>query len=116
MSLININGVDIPTPSDYQVGIQDITKAERNANGSMIMERIATKRKIELSWKSLDRSSLSIILNAVSGVFFTVTYMDPKDNAVRTGTFYAGDKTCPMFSFINGIPKYKDVKFNLIER
>lgn len=116
MALIKINGVEIPTPSDLSVGIQDISKAERNANGTMIIERIATKRKLELSWKYLSKEGLSTILNLISPVFFTVEYIDPQDNGIRTGTFYSGDRNCGMLSFINGIPKYKDVKFNLVER
>ena len=38
MSLIIIDGVEIPAPSEYSVGIQDISKAERNANGTMIID------------------------------------------------------------------------------
>lgn len=116
MALIKIEGVDIPTPSEYSVGIQDISKAERNANGTMIIERIATKRKIELSWNYLSKEQLAQVLNAVSGVFFQVTYVDPQDNATRTGTFYAGDRKCGMIDFRDGVPRYKDVSFNLIER
>lgn len=116
MSLIKINGVDIPTPSDYSVGIQDLSQAERNANGIMIIERIATKRKIEVGWNYLTKEQTSIILNAVSPVFFEVSYIDPLTNSNKTGTFYCGDRTVPMISFTNGIAKYKDVKFNLVER
>lgn len=116
MALIKINGVGIPTPSEYSVGIQDISKAERNASGTMIVERIATKRKIELSWKYLDRTSLSIILSAVADVFFAVEYVDPQDNAVKVGTFYCGDRKSGMLDFKNGVPRYKDVSFNLVER
>lgn len=116
MSLIKINGVAIPTPSEYLIGIQDISKAERNANGTMIIDRIATKRKLELSWKYLNKNDLSNLLNKVSPVFFTVEYLDPQDNATKTGTFYCGDRNCGMLDFINSNPRYKDVKFNLIER
>ncbi|MGI6071372.1 MAG: DUF6711 family protein [Blautia sp.] len=116
MALIKINGVDIHAPSEYSVGIQDISKAERNANGTIIIERIATKRKIELSWKYLDRASLSTIFNAVADVFFTVEYIDPQDNATKIGTFYCGDRKAGLIDFKNGIPRYKDVSFNLIER
>ena len=49
--MIRINGVTIPTPSDYSVGIMDLSQAERNANGTMIIERIATKRKLEMRRK-----------------------------------------------------------------
>ena len=47
--MIKINGVAMPAPSEYSVSIMDISKAERNAAGTMIIERIATKRKIELN-------------------------------------------------------------------
>jgi hypothetical protein len=116
MALIKINGAEIPAPSEYTIGIQDLSKAERNANGTMIIERVATKRKIELSWKYLDRASLSTILNAVTDVFFTVEYIDPQDNVVRTGTFYCGDRKAGLIDFRNGIPRYKDVSFSLVER
>ena len=46
MALITISGVALPTPSEFQVGYQDISKAERNANGTMIIERVAVKRKL----------------------------------------------------------------------
>jgi len=115
-SLIKINGVEIPAPSEYSVGIQDISKAERNANGTMIIERVATKRKIELSWKYLSKEQLAQVLTAVSNVFFQVTFIDPQDNATRTGTFYCGDRKAGMLDYKNGVPRYKDVQFNLIER
>lgn len=116
MPLISINGVDLPTPTDYIVGIQDISKAERNANGTMIIERIATKRKLELSWSFLDSSQVSQVLHAVSPVFFNVVYVDPQNNGTKTGTFYCGDRNTGMIDFRNGIPRYKNVKFSLIER
>jgi hypothetical protein len=116
MSLIIIDGVEIPAPSEYSVGIQDISKAVRNANGTMIIERVATKRKIELSWKYLSKEQLAQVLTAVSNVFFQVTFIDPQDNATRTGTFYCGDRKAGMLDYKNGVPRYKDVQFNLIER
>ena len=116
MALVRVGSTDLPTPSDFSVGIQDLSKAERNAAGTMIIERIATKRKLELSWAYLSRADLATILNAVSAVFFTVIYMDPQDNANKTGTFYVGDRKAPMLDFRDGVPRYKDVGFSLIER
>lgn len=116
MALITIGGVTIPTPTDFQIGIMDLSKAERNANGTMIIERITTKRKLELSWSYLSKTDLQTVLNAVSAVTFSVTYMDPVTNSNQTKTFYCGDRNAGMIDFINGNPRYKDVKFSLIER
>lgn len=114
--MIKIDGVEIPTPSDFRVGIQDISKAERNARGTMIIERIATKRKLELAWNYLTKEQLQQVLNAVSPVFFSVEYPDPQDGEMRTGTFYTGDRTVGALDYQNGNIRWKDIKFNLIER
>lgn len=116
MSLIKINGVEMPPPASLQVGIQDLSKAERNARGTMIIERIATKRKIELSWAYLAPDQLSQLLTAVSAVFFSATYTDPQTNVEQTGTFYCGDRNAGVLDCINGNMRYKDIKFSLIER
>ena len=116
MALIKIDGVELPAPSKYQVSLMDISKSERNAAGKMITERIATKRKIEMSWEILDQDETSSALNAVSPVFFTVNYIDPESGVAKTGTFYCGDRTCPAVTFSNGVMQYKNVKFNIIER
>lgn len=114
--MIKVNGVVIPTPSDYQVGIMDLSKAERNARGTLIIERIATKRKLELSWKYLSKEDLSRLLKLVSPVFFNVEYIDPQDNMKKTGTFYVGDRNMGALDYRNGNIRYKDIKMNFIER
>lgn len=114
--MLKIDGTTIPAPSDYQVGIMDISKAERNARGTMIIERIATKRKLELSWNYLDKNKLSQLLKLVSPVFFQVDYIDPQDNMRKAGTFYVGDRHVGALDYRKGNIRYKDIKFNLIER
>jgi hypothetical protein len=114
--MIKVNGVALPTPSDYNVGIMDISKAERNAAGTMVIDRIATKRKLELSWKYLSKEDLSKVLNLVAPVFFDVKYIDPQTNSWKTGIFYCGDRHVGALDYRKGNIRYKDIKFNLIER
>lgn len=114
--LFKINGVTMPSPAELSVGIQDISKAERNARGTMIMERITTKRKIDLAWKHLNNSELQILLNAASNIFFEVDYPDPQANGQRFGTFYAGDRTIGAMIYRDGIMVWQDIKFSIIER
>ncbi len=114
--MIKIDGVIIPTPSTYQIGIMDLSKAERVASGDIVIERIATKRKIELSWRYLKKEELSTLLKRVSPVFFSVEYLDPETDDIKTGTFYCGDRTTQSIDYRNGVMRYKDIRFNLIER
>ncbi|MFR4588743.1 MAG: DUF6711 family protein, partial [Streptococcus lutetiensis] len=77
--MLKINGVAIATPKVYEVTVQDLDgETNRNANGDMIRDRIAVKRKLNLEWQPLSQSEISTLLTAVSGVFFTVTFPDPQ--------------------------------------
>ncbi|QIB68621.1 hypothetical protein Ami103574_04490 [Aminipila butyrica] len=114
--MLKIKGIDMPTPSELKVGIQDLSKAERAANGQMFIERVATKRKLEPTWQYLSNDDLSRLFQAVSGVFFQVEYIDPQDNAKKTGTFYAGDRKAGALDYRNGVIRYKDISVSLVER
>jgi len=115
MALLTIGGSAMPTPSDISVSFNDISKADRNARGTMIIERIATKRKLEISYAYLNNTNLVTVLNAVQSTTFSVTYPDPLTNGSRTGTFYAGDRSVGMIKYTGGVPTWKDIKFDLIE-
>ncbi len=114
--MIKIDNISIPAPTDYTIGIMDISKAERNAAGKMLIERIATKRKIELVWAFLFKEELSQLYKSVAPVFFEVEYIDPEDNKKKTGTFYAGDRKAGGLDYIDGNIRYRDISVNLIER
>jgi hypothetical protein len=116
MALINIGGADLPAPASYNVTITDLTKNDRNAAGTMIIERIATKRQIALGWNYLTGDEYSLILDAVSDVFFSVAYFDPQNNTTQTGTFYCSDRQAGMIQFTNGVPSWSNVSFTLTER
>lgn len=114
--MLKINGVAIPTPSSFQVSVLDISEAERNASGTMNIDRIATKRKIEAEWKQLDNANMSVLLQAVKDVFFTVSYPDPYTGTEQTKTFYVGDRTAPMYNYNAGSPVWENLKMNFVER
>lgn len=116
--MIRINNVKMPSPTDFSVTISDISSndSKRNARGDMLIDRIATKRKIEMSWDFISLEDMSLTLKLVKDIFFTVEYPDPEEGKFMTRTFYVGDRTAPMLDIINGKPMWKNVKFNLIER
>ena len=117
MAILTINGVEVKDPKSLQVEIQDIDKeSERNANGTMVRTRVATKRKISVEWSPLSNSEISKILKAMSNVFFTVKYTDPMEGKAITKTFYVGDSSAPVYSIANGRVIFKSFSANFIEK
>lgn len=113
--MLTINGVNVPTPTSYSYGTQDIYTGEsgRNANGDMLLEYVTTKDKVELEWKNISTADAARITSAVSGRVFTVTYST--ENGSKTGTFYKGDITRSMYDYRNGNPIWGTYKVNIIE-
>ena len=116
--LITVNGVELPSPDTYEVTISDLdASASRSGNGTLFRDRIAIKRTINLGWYLIDAEELSAILNAVSPVFVTVSYLDPETMSLKHGEFYASDRNQgvamkqPDESY-----KWGNVSFSLVER
>lgn len=113
--MLQINNIDIPTPSDFQVGIMEIANAERNAKGQMLKDHIAFKRKLQLKYKYLESKKLAALLQLVNKNNFFVKYPDPETGKMETKSFYSGDKSLGVFDYNKGNPRWVDISFDLIE-
>ena len=114
--MVKINGIVIKTPSKLEVQISDLDgESNRNANGDLIRDRIAVKRKLICEWPPLTQEHCSKLLKSVKDVFFDVTYPDPELGMV-TKTMYVGDRTSPAYQFKDGEVRWSGLKFNLVER
>lgn len=115
--MLKVNGVTIATPKEFSVEITDVDGSSgRNAKGEMIRDRIAVKRKLNCSWGPLTNAQMSTLLQAVSSVFFTVTYPDPQTGTNQTKTFYVGDRTAPMLIYKNNVPLWEGLDMNFVEK
>jgi hypothetical protein len=116
--LISIGGSEIPAPDTYEVTINDLdASANRSGNGTLFRDRIAVKHTINLGWASLTSTELSQILQAVSPVFFEVSYLDPQVNGLNAGTFYVSDRPNSLaMKQSDGTYTWKNVSFSIVER
>lgn len=115
--MLKLNGILVRQPRSMSVGVGDLDdKTTRTASGSLTRDRIAVKRKLTLSWSALTSAELSEILEAVSSVFFQVTYPDPQTGTIQTKTFYVGDRTAAVYTYNDGVVLWENLNMNLIER
>lgn len=113
--MIKINNLDIPSPTGYAPSLIDITNGERNSKGTMFLDLIAKKWKLELVWGLLTQEELNGILAPLdSGVTFNVTFLDLYGNTV-TKEFYKGDRRANGVLYKDGKMLWKDFSVNLIE-
>lgn len=119
--LLMIDGVAMPTPSKFNITLNDLDSEEtgRSIDGNLHRDVIGTNfRTIELEWSYLSRSDLKKLLNAVSKVNFEVIYYDPIQDARIKKTMYAGNRKVDMYNYVigeDGKPLWTNIGFSLIQ-
>lgn len=115
-TILKVNGKFIPDPSELQWGLQSVSasNAGRTMDGLMHVNLVTRKRKLELKWNGVDFATTKEILTAVNPETFRVTYWDALTNRNETKTFYVGDRTAMVKSYVEGYRR-NDVAFNIIE-
>ena len=118
MAVLFVNGQAVPAPASMKVTVFDVSStADRNASGNVVIDRVGTKRKLELSWAHLTGSQLSALLTAVgTEVFFTVQYPDPQTGGMRSMECYSGDRSTGIMRVEGGEPVWTKIEMNWIER
>jgi hypothetical protein len=114
--MLKIAGVTVKTPSELKVGRFDITKSNRAASGKMMMELIATKRRVDVVWKMVTDSELQTIINTITAnkPFFSLEY--PDAGGAKKMTCYAGDIVTSLWYTKNGVRYWEEVSIGFIEQ
>ena len=114
--MLKIAGVSVKAPTDLKIGRFDLTKSGRTASGKMVMEVIATKRRVDVVWKMLPDNELQKIIDTITAnkPFFSLEY--PDAGGTNTMTCYAGDIITSMWHTKNGIRYWEDVSIPFIEQ
>ena len=114
--MLKIAGVTVKTPSELKVGRFDLTKSNRTASGKMMMELIATKRRVDVVWKMLTDSELQTIIDTITSnkPFFVLEYPDAGGSKVMI--CYAGDIVTSLWHTKNGVRYWEEVSVGFIEQ
>jgi len=81
MTGIVIDGVGLPAPDSFGVEYKPIGSFERNANGNLVGDLVATKTAVAAGWKMLDDAGFRRILAHTKPFFANVEYYDPERGA-----------------------------------
>ena len=106
--LVIINGIDFSAiPKDVAAITVTYEKREGNngglmKNGDMTVDILAWKAVIKIETKGIASSWIPTLLNEMMNDYVEVTFIDPRTNSQRTGTFIPDVVEVPMSLFIDG--------------
>ena len=117
--MITVDGQALPCPSEYTWGLQDVSAGESGRTDDALMHknRVAQKRKLQLSWQGLDWENTARIMQAVNPEYIHVRYPDMLSGTYETREYYVGDRTAPVKYWRVGADKMiEKISFDFIER
>lgn len=110
-----VNNVPLPDPSSWEYEVSDLdTVGKRDATGTLVRNRVATKINYSFSWTALNWEDLQTILGMVTSDKFELKAPDPRtfsENAGHVGYYYVGDRTGKCLYFLPG--KTEKASFSL---
>ena len=114
--MLKIAGVSVKAPTDLKIGRFDLTKSGRTASGKMVMDIIATKRRVDVVWKMLTDSELENIIDTITAnkPFFSLEY--PDTGGSKSMICYAGDIVTSLWHTKNGVRYWEEVSIGFIEQ
>lgn len=123
----NGNYIELPEPAykGYTNVREELTRADRNVNGTLIKEHVAWKQTIEVQWKGLTPAQKNQIISLTDANTFGIRYFDTMTETMQyihksgnsgvyrgTGMKVVGYGTYDAVN--NTFPRY-DVSMSLIE-
>lgn len=113
-----IDGVTIPTPTEYDFGIEDLSSEEtgRTLDGVMHKDVVASKDYYTCVWSKLSWDDAAYLLQLVEGkTQVEVTYANPLyPNQMKTDIFYVGKRTGKANNLRDQKNTWKKITFQFI--
>lgn len=118
MDVLTIDGVVMPKVKSMTVSAEKIwsKNAGRAADGEMQGDLIAIKLKVEVVFSNLTDEQNAVVDSAISPAFFDAKFRNPRSGNMETHTMYAGTPMYPVYSYVDGVPRYVGTGVDLIER
>ena len=118
MEFFRVNGVKIKAPTEITISPENLDKAERTMDGTMVVDVIGTKRKIDVNWEYLSKEDMTTLAHATrNSVFTVVTFHDKHTGELITMTARGEGLTySPHYNWAKGTLLWKSVAISFKER
>lgn len=118
MEFFKINNKAIKSPTEISISYEELDKAERTVDGTMVVDVVGTKRRVDVSWEYLSKEDMTVLANAVkSGIFTGVSFHDNATGSIISITARAESLAyMPQYNWSKGKLIWKTVSVTFREK
>lgn len=112
-NLLEIDNVPVPKMKGYKVQRNKLwANADRNMAGELRATFVGIFPKIVVEFAPLTKTEMQRVITLLDKPSFSLEWFDEYNNAVQTGTFYAGDYEYSLYNSITNL--YEGFSVSLI--
>ena len=118
MDFFKISGKKIKAPTELSISPEILDKAERTVDGTMVVDIIGTKRRVDVSWEYLSKEDMTTLTKAIGSDKFTVIeFRDTATSNMVTMTARSEGLTyAPHYDWAKSRLMWKSVSVSFTER
>lgn len=118
MVFFRINGKTPKAPTEISLSFEVLDKAERTMDGTMVVDIIGSKEKVDVKWDYLSDADLKLLTKEIGGgTFVTIGYSSPEQSGVKQMTARAEGLTyAPFYDWAMGKLMWQSVSLSFVER
>ena len=118
MNFFSINGKTIKSPTEITISPEHLDKAERTLDGTMVIDVIGTKKKVDVSWEYLAKEDLKVLTTeSGSDRFSRITFHNGETGELETIVSRAENLTyMPYYDWAKAQRLWKDVSLSFKEK
>lgn len=117
MDFFKINDKRIKSPTELTVSPEVLDKTERTVDGTLAVDIVGTKRKVDVSWEYLSKEDMRELTGAIGkGKFARISYHDNATGELETITARSEGITYqPHYDWAKGKIMWKSVAVTFTE-
>lgn len=118
MEFFKVNGKKIKAPTELTVTPEVLDKAERTADGTMVVDIIGEKRKVDVNWEYLSKEDMTALAKAIGAdKFAEISFHDNGTGDLVTMTARSEGLTYqPHYDWAKAKITWKSVSVSFTER
>lgn len=116
--VVKVGGKEVPPIMALTITHEKIWSKDtgRGADGKMVGDIVAKKWKLAMEFSPMNDEQVKHFEEIIDDAFFDVEFTSPKTGKKETIKAYAGTPEYPVYSYVEGLPRYVGAKVDFIEQ
>lgn len=118
MVFFKINNKEVASPKEINISYEVLDKTERTLDGTLVVDVIAKKKKLDISWEHLTKEAMAMLVAEVNtNTFQDIAYRDTLTGELTTLVGKVKDFSySPGYDWVHNKVRWQSINLSIVEK